>query len=112
MRRGKVNKAGFPQPRPSSTLASLPNSGSIWPTRDSTTTEDGAYTITAQGIVDNSISRNIGATVFVPNEAEWYKAAYYNGGSSNYYVYPAGSSTRSAVREPELRPIPPTASRS
>jgi hypothetical protein len=27
-------KAGFPQPRPSSTLASLSNSAAIWPTRE------------------------------------------------------------------------------
>ena len=42
-------------------------------------TETGAYTITAQGIADNSITRNAGATILLPTEDEWYKAAYYDG---------------------------------
>ena len=64
--------------------------------QDNTTTEDGAYTITAQGIADNSIARNVGATVFVPNEGEWYKAAYYDDGPPIYYIYPAGSSSQTS----------------
>ncbi|MDG2383228.1 MAG: SUMF1/EgtB/PvdO family nonheme iron enzyme, partial [Pirellulaceae bacterium] len=41
-------------------------------------TETGAYTITDEGITNNSISRNPGATWFLPSEDEWYKAAYYD----------------------------------
>jgi len=59
------------------------------------TTEDGAYTITAQGIADNSITRNAGANTFLPSEDEWFKAAYYKGGgtSAGYWSYPTGSDT-------------------
>ena len=54
-------------------------------------TEDGAYTITAQGITDNSITRNPGATLFLTSEDEWYKAAYYDAVTQSYFDYPAGS---------------------
>ena len=37
----------------------------------STTTEGGAYTITAAGIAANSIARNAGATIFLTSEDEW-----------------------------------------
>jgi formylglycine-generating enzyme required for sulfatase activity len=56
--------------------------------QDGTTTEDGAYTITADGIADNSIMRNAGATIFLPSEDEWYKAAYYDAISTSYNPYP------------------------
>ena len=59
--------------------------------QDSTTTEDGAYTITPAGITANSITRNPGATVFLPTEDEWCKAAYYDVGADDYYFYPASS---------------------
>jgi formylglycine-generating enzyme required for sulfatase activity len=41
------------------------------------TTEDGAYTLngTNSGV---SVSKNVGATVWIPSESEWYKAAYYD----------------------------------
>jgi formylglycine-generating enzyme required for sulfatase activity len=51
-------------------------------------TETGAYTITAQGIADNSITRNAGATIFLTSEDEWYKAAYYDPASMSYNPYP------------------------
>jgi formylglycine-generating enzyme required for sulfatase activity len=56
-------------------------------------TETGAYTITAQGIADNSITRNAGATISLTSEDEWYKAAYYDAVSMSYFDYPAGSDT-------------------
>jgi len=59
--------------------------------QDNTTTEDGAYTITPAGISANSITRNPGATVFLPTEDEWCKAAYYEVGSATYYYYPTSS---------------------
>jgi formylglycine-generating enzyme required for sulfatase activity len=57
----------------------------------SATTEDGAYTITAMGIANNSITRNSGASVFLPSEDEWYKAAYYDALSTSFFDFPAGT---------------------
>lgn len=61
--------------------------------QDATTTEDGAYTFTGETSVGD---RNVGATVFLPNENEWYKAAYYKGGGTNagYWDYATQSDTR------------------
>ena len=56
--------------------------------QDSTTTEDGAYTITALGIANNSITRNAAATIFIISEDEWYKAAYYDASTMSYNPYP------------------------
>ncbi|MCP4081641.1 MAG: SUMF1/EgtB/PvdO family nonheme iron enzyme, partial [Planctomycetaceae bacterium] len=60
-------------------------------------TENGAYTITDEGITNNSITRNPGATWFLPSEDEWYKAAYYdptlNSNAGGYFDY----ATRSDV---------------
>jgi formylglycine-generating enzyme len=41
------------------------------------TTEDGAYTL-AGAISGVGISKNLGASVWIPSEDEWYKAAYYD----------------------------------
>jgi formylglycine-generating enzyme required for sulfatase activity len=57
----------------------------------SLTTEDGAYTLTPAAISANSVLRNVGASVFVPNENEWYKAAYYDPIAGLYYDYPTGT---------------------
>jgi len=59
--------------------------------QDAATTEDGAYTITAEGIAGNSITRNAGATVFLTSEDEWYKAAYFDVSTSIYYDYTTGT---------------------
>ncbi len=60
-------------------------------------TDTGAYTITDEGITNNSITRNTGATWFLPNEDEWYKAAYYdptlNSNTGGYFDF----ATRSDV---------------
>jgi hypothetical protein len=69
-------------------------------TQDSTTTEDGAYAITAQGIADNSITRNPGARVFLTSENEWYKAAYYDASSASYFEYPTGSDAQTSCAMP------------
>jgi hypothetical protein len=57
--------------------------------QDNTTTEDGAYTITAEGIASDSIVRNPGAAVFIPSEDEWYKAAYFSKWLNRFYSYPS-----------------------
>lgn len=62
------------------------------------TTETGAYTL--NGAVTNAaliaVSRNSGATWFIPTESEWFKAAYYQpaaqgGDADNYWAYPTRS---------------------
>ena len=39
-----------------------------------------------------NLYRNKDAFYFLPSENEWYKAAYYNPGGSNYFLYPTASS--------------------
>ena len=59
-------------------------------------TETGAYTLLGgTPFVSNgySVTRNAGAKVFLPNEDEWYKAAYYNPATSSYFLYPTSSNT-------------------
>ena len=57
------------------------------------TTEDGAYTLTPEAIENNTVFRNARAKFFIPNQDEWYKAAYYKGGSTDagYWLYPTQS---------------------
>ena len=60
-------------------------------------TETGAYTLNG-AITDAAlmaVTRNTGATYFIPSENEWYKAAYYKGGGTNagYWTYPTQSNT-------------------
>jgi sulfatase modifying factor 1 len=40
-----------------------------------------------------NLYRNKDAFYFLPSENEWYKAAYYNPGGSNYFLYPTASSS-------------------
>ncbi|HEX5471068.1 MAG TPA: SUMF1/EgtB/PvdO family nonheme iron enzyme [Lacipirellulaceae bacterium] len=57
-------------------------------------TETGAYTLlggTATPTNADSITRNNGATWFLPTENQWYKAAYYDGTAGSYYDYPTKS---------------------
>jgi formylglycine-generating enzyme required for sulfatase activity len=72
--------------------------------QDATTTEDGAYTITAQGVSNNTIARNAGASVFVPSEDEWYKAAYYDPATQGWFDYPAGSDAQTVCSSPTSTP--------
>jgi sulfatase modifying factor 1 len=61
------------------------------------TTETGAYTL--NGAISDAalmaITRNAGATYFIPSEDEWYKSAYYKGGGTNagYWAYATQSNT-------------------
>jgi formylglycine-generating enzyme required for sulfatase activity len=63
-------------------------------------TETGAYTITADGIANNTITRNPGAITFLTSENEWYKAAYYDPALPGYYDYPAGTDTPTTCAVP------------
>ena len=68
--------------------------------QNGSTTESGAYTITAQGIADNTITRNLDARVTLSSEDEWYKAAYYDPVSQAYFDYPTASNTASVCSAP------------
>jgi sulfatase modifying factor 1 len=54
-------------------------------------TETGAYTL--NGLLWGVVLANSGAQVYIPTENEWYKAAYYNGETSRYSLYPNGQNT-------------------
>jgi formylglycine-generating enzyme len=59
-------------------------------------TENGAYTLTTDGINNNTITRNTAATWAVTSEDEWYKAAYYDPnkpGGAGYWLYPTRCDT-------------------
>jgi len=63
------------------------------PVADAGLTEDGSYDLA--GGAAASI-RKPGAKYVVPSESEWYKAAYYKGGSTNagYWLYPTRSDSK------------------
>ena len=66
-------------------------------------TETGAYTLlggTPTPSNGATVTRNAGATIFLPSEDEWYKAAYYNAASTSYFAYPAGSNTQTTCATP------------
>jgi formylglycine-generating enzyme len=66
-------------------------------------TETGAYTLlggTPTPSNELSITRNPGATVFLPSENEWYKAAYYDPATSSYFKYPTSSNTAPTASAP------------
>jgi formylglycine-generating enzyme len=79
------------------------------------TTETGAYTlngaITSAAL--NAVTRNAGATWFIPSDSEWYKAAYYDprttsqGGppsDSHYWNYATGTNTTPTSAPPDSTP--------
>jgi formylglycine-generating enzyme required for sulfatase activity len=62
-------------------------------------TETGAYTLSGNTGI---ITKNVGATVYIPSEDEWYKAAYYDptpgaGGGDNYWLRATQSDTAPTV---------------
>jgi formylglycine-generating enzyme required for sulfatase activity len=66
-------------------------------------TETGAYTLlggTASPSNGLGVTRNGGATIFLPSENEWYKAAYYSAPGTGYFDYPAGSDTQTTCAAP------------
>ena len=86
----------------SSTYANMPIVGVTWfdaarfsnwlgNGQGSASMETGAYTL--NGATSGIITLNAGAGVYIPSEDEWYKAAYYNGASGTYSLYPNGQDT-------------------
>ncbi|MFM9956539.1 MAG: SUMF1/EgtB/PvdO family nonheme iron enzyme [Phycisphaerales bacterium] len=66
--------------------------------QNSSTTEDGAYTLTAAGISTNTVTRNAAWRWAVTSVDEWYKAAYHQpftqgGDLDNYWEYPTSGNT-------------------
>jgi len=64
------------------------HNGQLAGLQNATTTEDGAYTL--NGVTSGTApAKNAGARFYIPTENEWYKAAYYKGGSTNagYWDY-------------------------
>jgi formylglycine-generating enzyme required for sulfatase activity len=75
-------------------------------------TEHGAYLLAGNGIIPTNllnIHRTPGATVFLPSENEWYKAAYFDPRMDRYYDYPArleqADDLRAAHRHPGQREL-------
>jgi sulfatase modifying factor 1 len=65
-------------------------------------TETGAYTLLGGGGTPSNgttVARNAGATIVLPSEDEWYKAAYYSA-VGTYFDYPAGSDTQTTCSTP------------
>jgi formylglycine-generating enzyme len=65
----------------------------------SSSTETGAYTLLSGQTSGNAVAVNPGATFYIPTENQWYKAAYYKGGSTNagYWDYATQSDTAPAA---------------
>ncbi len=59
------------------------------------TTETGAYTLTSDGMSNNTIVRNTNWKWAVISQDKWYKTAYYKSGGTNagYWDYPTSSDT-------------------
>jgi formylglycine-generating enzyme required for sulfatase activity len=62
-------------------------------------TETGVYTLSGNTGI---ITKNVGATVWLPSEDEWYKAAYYDptpgaGGGDNYWLHATQSDTAPTI---------------
>jgi len=69
---------------------------------DGTGTESGAYTLDGNSATPTnglSVTRDIGATYWLPSEDEWYKAAYYDP-SGTYFDFANGSDTVSVSDQP------------
>ena len=57
------------------------------------TTETGSYTL-AGAVSGSTVARNaVVGGYFIPTENEWYKAAYYNPGTTAYSLFPNGQAT-------------------
>jgi formylglycine-generating enzyme len=67
-------------------------------------TESGAYTITGSSYSNGSIVRSPNASIFLPTEDQWYKAAYFNSVSSSYFEYPTSSNSPGTCSAPSSAP--------
>jgi formylglycine-generating enzyme required for sulfatase activity len=70
-------------------------------------TETGAYTLlggTATPSNGTTVTRNLGANIFLPGENQWYKAAYYDALSASFFDYPVGSNVATTCAVPGATP--------
>ncbi len=70
-------------------------------------TESGAYTLLGGTPVPtnaNSVVRSAGAKVFIPNDSEWFKAAYYSPTTHRYFLYPTGTDAVPTCTTPTPKP--------
>jgi formylglycine-generating enzyme required for sulfatase activity len=70
-------------------------------------TETGSYTLLGGSPAPSNgatVSRNPGATIVLPTENEWYKAAYYIGDTAGYFTYPTYSSALPICAMPTAAP--------
>ena len=67
-------------------------------------TEAGAYDLSLGALTGGAIQREFGATIFLPNEDEWYKAAYYDPLSTSYFDYPTFSNSPGSCSGPTSAP--------
>ena len=66
-------------------------------------TETGSYTLLGGTPLPSNyltIARSPGATIVLPSENEWYKAAYYNPATSTYFLYPTSSNAFPTIEPP------------
>jgi len=78
------------------------NNGQPMGMQDASTTEDGAYTLTPDAITNNTVVRNSSATVVLPNQDEWYKAAHFDPSSGTYFDYPTGTDLETSCVAPVI----------
>ena len=50
-------------------------------------TEQGTYNLISENPDNLTVTRNPGARYFIPNEHEWYKAAYFDNEEGQYWLY-------------------------
>jgi formylglycine-generating enzyme len=66
-------------------------------------TETGAYTLLGGTPTPSNgvtVTRNPGATIFLPSENEWHKAAYYNPVTNTYFKLPTSSDSLPSIAVP------------
>jgi hypothetical protein len=70
-------------------------------------TETGSYTLLGGAAIPSNgttVTRNAGATIVLPTDNEWYKAAYYDPFTSTYFDYPTASNTQPTCAAPTAAP--------
>ena len=70
-------------------------------------TETGAYTLLGGNATPSNadtVARNLGATIVLTSENEWYKAAYYDPATASYFAYPTSSNTPTTCAAPTAAP--------